>query len=172
MRRNVRNALIKGHYYDFDLSNAHPCIVVQICEKHNIPCNNVKEYVTNRENVLTSIKTHYNVTRDQAKELMLRLMFNGTVAGWKHLFHIKREDDLEYLVNFMKELNSIAESIRPHNEELYEICRKSKESNQTQESIAVSTDAEEPASKRQRRKPNVLGSLLATFLQTYNRGKK
>ncbi|RZK10316.1 MAG: hypothetical protein EOO46_11120 [Flavobacterium sp.] len=97
-------------------------------------------------------------------------MFNGTVAGWKRLFHIKMDDDLEYLVIFMKELNSIAESIRPHNEELYEICRKSKESKQNQESIAVSTDANEavePASKRQRIKSNVLGSLLATFLQTY-----
>ncbi|RYG94870.1 hypothetical protein EON65_56815 [archaeon] len=75
----------------------------------------MKEYVTSREAVLTNIRTHYQVSRDEAKELMLRLMFNGTVAGWKNDNHIAREDDLEYLVNFMKELKAIAETIRSEN---------------------------------------------------------
>jgi hypothetical protein len=38
MRRKVRNALIKGLYYDCDLKNAQPEIIRNLCESNHIPC--------------------------------------------------------------------------------------------------------------------------------------
>ncbi|RZJ99980.1 MAG: hypothetical protein EOO46_21370, partial [Flavobacterium sp.] len=126
MRKNIRNALIKGVYYDFDLSNAHPTIVLEVCEKHNLPCKYVREYVNNREEVLGNIMSHYEVNRNKAKKLMLRLMFTGTVLGWKIEEKVNKKDDLPYLENFTKELYAIAQGIRPENENMYKTCRDSK----------------------------------------------
>ncbi|RYH28397.1 hypothetical protein EON65_12315 [archaeon] len=51
-----------------------------------------KEYATNREGVLTSIKTHCNVIRDQGKELMLRLMFKAIHTYMARVIHTWLED--------------------------------------------------------------------------------
>ncbi len=50
----VRNYLCGEYYYDFDIKNAHPSIMLHICKKNNIKCNSLNEYVTDRANVLSN----------------------------------------------------------------------------------------------------------------------
>ena len=57
--KKTRNTFIKDLYYDFDLSNAHPAIIRNICESHNIPCNIINQYIDDRENILSDIMKTY-----------------------------------------------------------------------------------------------------------------
>jgi hypothetical protein len=49
----IRNFLCGEFYYDFDIKNAHPSILLHICNKFNINAPNLKEYVLNRQKILT-----------------------------------------------------------------------------------------------------------------------
>ena len=40
----TRNTLIEGLYYDFDLENAQPCIIQNICKSNGISCPNIDKY--------------------------------------------------------------------------------------------------------------------------------
>ncbi|RZK02636.1 MAG: hypothetical protein EOO46_18415 [Flavobacterium sp.] len=193
MRKSIRNAMIKDYYYDFDLSNAHPCIVLAICEEHNLPCKYVREYVNNREEVLENIMNHYDVSRNKAKKLMLCFMFTGSVLGWKLEEKVNKKQDLPYLEKFTRELMSIARGIRPENETMYETCRDSKRkktkktaspakrqrvSKERSDNEAIlneifgedNTDNESSSDNTQSKSnpedKNVMGSLLATYMQT------
>ncbi|RZL05969.1 MAG: hypothetical protein EOO89_25160 [Pedobacter sp.] len=69
---------------------------------------------------------HYEVTRNKAKKLMLRLMFTGTVWGWKIDEKVNKKQDFPYLENFTRESMCIAQGIRPDNANMYETCCDSK----------------------------------------------
>eukprot|EP01031_Cornospumella_fuschlensis_P012779 gene12779-15619_t len=47
--KKARNTLIHGLYTDFDLANAHPVILKQLCDKNGIPCPHITTYVEKRE---------------------------------------------------------------------------------------------------------------------------
>jgi phage/plasmid-associated DNA primase len=144
--KKVRNTFIKDLYYDFDLSNAQPAIIKNICEKNNIPCDAINKYISDREEILGSISTAYNVSRTKAKKLMLRLCFFGSVEEWKSENGIKATEDIPFLSQFRNQLNFIAMQVKERNPSLYETCRQKKEA------------------KKQK---NFLGSFFSTYLQEY-----
>lgn len=144
--KKVRNTFIKDLYYDFDLSNAQPEIVKNICEKNNIPCEVITKYITDREEILHSISETYNVFRNKAKKLMLRLCFFGSVEEWKKENGINTTEEIPFLSLFRNQLDFIALKVKEKNPSLYESCRQKKEA------------------KKQK---NFLGSFFATYLQEY-----
>jgi phage/plasmid-associated DNA primase len=144
--KKMRNTLIKDLYYDFDLSNAQPVIIKNICETNNIPCNIINQYIEDRETILENIVKTYSVTRCCAKKLMLRLCFFGSVQEWKKENNISVQQDLPFLNFFKQQLESIANYVKQFNMELYETCRKRKEA---------------------KTEKNFLGSFFSTYLQEY-----
>lgn len=144
--KKTRNTFIKDLYYDYDLSNAHPAIIRNLCEAHNIPCNIINQYIDDRETILNNIMDHYDVSRNSAKKLMLRLCFFGSVQEWKKEKNINKSTDLPFLEMFKQQLESIALYVKTHNPELYETCRQKKEA------------------KKQK---NFLGSFFSTYLQEH-----
>jgi hypothetical protein len=46
--KKVRNTLIEGFYYDFDLKNAQPEIIRNICLANGISCSAITEYCQHR----------------------------------------------------------------------------------------------------------------------------
>ena len=58
---------------DIDMENSHPRILLYLCKKHNINCENLIEYINNREYFLNKIS--YN--RKEAKTLILQLLNGG-----------------------------------------------------------------------------------------------
>jgi phage/plasmid-associated DNA primase len=148
IRRECRNALLKGLYYDFDIKNAQPEIIKNLCMSNNIPCPIIKRYCESRETLLTQIQEKYKVTRIQAKDLFIRCCFSGSFAGW--CFDNKlTEPPLEYITLFERELKDIMEKAKIANPSLYETARKKKE------------DAGE------KKENKVLGSFFALFNQEY-----
>jgi phage/plasmid-associated DNA primase len=149
IRREVRNALIKGLYYDCDLKNAQPEIIRNLCESNNIPCPIIKRYCAERPALLQQVQEHYKVNRDTAKELFIRLCFFGSFVGWCLDNKLSDKAPLEFIVLFERELKDIADKARKANPALWETARKKKED----------------AGVNQENK--VIGSFFALFNQEY-----
>jgi hypothetical protein len=127
MRRKVRNALIKGLYYDCDLKNAQPEIIRNLCESNHIPCPLIKRYCEDRPALLQEVQETYGVSRDIAKELFIRLCFFGTFNGWCIENKIVDKAPLEFITLFERELKDIADKAKKANPNLWETARKKKE---------------------------------------------
>ena len=54
LQGNLRNYLCGEYYYDFDISNCHPCILLQICTEFKLDAPCLKQYVENRQDTLSS----------------------------------------------------------------------------------------------------------------------
>ena len=147
LSKKIRNTLIKDKYIDIDLSNAQPKIIYNICKSNNIECSNIEKYIFHRDKVLNDVMETYGVSRNDAKNLFIRMAFFGTFFGW--LTDSKLDTNLQptqFINEFKNDLVYIANIIKQNNSELFETCRKQKEN---------------------KKEPNVIGSMFSLYLQDY-----
>jgi hypothetical protein len=142
----TRNTLIDGLYYDFDLKNAQPEIIRNICIENNIDCPEVIEYCNNRTQILEKISATMGVDVKLAKKLMLRLCFFGTFKGFCEENNLQGVDEPAFVSAFTGRLMKIANETKLKNLELYNTARKLKEAKDEK---------------------NFIGSFYAYFLQEY-----
>lgn len=88
MKRDIRSIVCNDACWDIDIANCQPTILSQFLKNHGIVCNRLHYYVTHRDDVLSRITTHFNVDRDAAKNLILRLMYLGGIAKWMVEFNV------------------------------------------------------------------------------------
>ena len=69
-----RGVLCDGIYTDFDMVNAHPCILSYLCKKYKISCSTLDTYIINREEKLNALMNSNNIKRSDAKSLFLEVM--------------------------------------------------------------------------------------------------
>lgn len=81
--KRIRHTLAKDLLYDIDMVNAHPVLLLQLCNEKGWCAPQLTRYVEDREIILQEIMSSCHVSRKQAKELLLRLMYGGTVKYWK-----------------------------------------------------------------------------------------
>ena len=77
------------------MENSHPRISLYLCKKYNINCENLIEYINNREYFLSKISNN----RKEAKTLVLQMLTGG--------FKYKYSDDKdinEFLKDFELEI--------------------------------------------------------------------
>lgn len=72
--RQCRYYLFKGLYFDIDLKNAHPTILLTYAKENGIEAKTLERYVTNREGFLQSVVDRDNLTRNDAKTSVLRCL--------------------------------------------------------------------------------------------------
>jgi hypothetical protein len=77
--REIRHTISKKYYYDLDIVNAQPTLLVQYCEKNNIPCDHVRNYVDHREVRLQELMDVFGYDRETAKQAVLSLINRGGV---------------------------------------------------------------------------------------------
>jgi hypothetical protein len=145
-RRVIRNTIIKDHYYDLDLQNAQLHILLNICKSNNIYCKNLENYVNNRDNILKSYCDIYNTSKFNCKKLFISLSFFGSFEKWCLDYNISNTIPDKFLVEFKKEIEQIAKTLKIHNIRLYEAIRKDKITKNTK---------------------NFYGSFLSVYLQEY-----
>ena len=75
----VRRLCCHKYYHDIDIVNCYPVLLLQIAEKHHVEASALRGYVLNREAVLKDDMREYDLTRDEAKQAYLAVMFNGRV---------------------------------------------------------------------------------------------
>ena len=83
---------------DIDMINAHPVILNYLCKKNNVDCNILKNYIENREFILSS----FSEERKSVKELFLSIL-NG---GFKKIYSDNKQTN-NYLKLFENEIIKI-----------------------------------------------------------------
>ena len=80
MPHRVKSALVHKYVSDVDMVNAHPTILLYLCQKLNMPCPLLTEYVENRDEIF---KEH-----DLTKKDIIMAMYRDDIPkhGWLNLF--------------------------------------------------------------------------------------
>ena len=73
LKKEIRNSIMPKNIKDIDMINAHPVILLNLCQKDNISCNILKNYVENRELILNS----FGDNRKSVKERFLTILNGG-----------------------------------------------------------------------------------------------
>ena len=95
LKKEIRDSIISKNIKDIDMVNCHPVILNFLCEKNNVNCNILKNYIENRNLILSS----FGENRKIVKELFLSVL-NG---GFKDIY----SDDIQtnnYLKLFEQEI--------------------------------------------------------------------
>jgi hypothetical protein len=123
LRKAVRHSLAGNKYFDIDVDNCHPAILTQISMSEGHQCKYLNAYVTQREEALKEIMETYNVTRDKAKNLIIRICYGGSISSWMNENSIGNEVGILDWVEFIQdELKSMADTVCERNPQLMELC--------------------------------------------------
>ena len=95
LKKEIRNSIMPKNIKDIDMVNAHPVILNYLCKKNNIECNILKNYIENRELILSS----FAEDRKSVKELFLSIL-NG---GFKDIYSDNKQTN-NYLKLFEQEI--------------------------------------------------------------------
>ena len=102
---HLRNFLLcESDVVDFDLKNAHPCILQHICDKYNVQTNKLKDYVLNREEVIEKHFKMETYAGDDVKKLILTATNQDKPLFTKN----------EWLKTYILEIKNIKDKIINH----------------------------------------------------------
>ena len=79
LRGEIRSILSRKLYWDIDMVNAHPVLLLQVCQKNGWKCDTLDYYVSNREKVLSSFALEHELftNRWECKVEIIRMMYGG-----------------------------------------------------------------------------------------------
>jgi len=95
----IRNSLLAKNYHDIDIENCQPRIIEHLAKNLNLPHDAILSYINKCEYWFTLIKGAHNYDRNQAKTLMLRLLYLGNYY---------EENKIPFVVKYAKELTGMA----------------------------------------------------------------
>ena len=72
LKKEIRNSIMPKNIKDIDMINSHPSILLNICQKNNLVCNILKNYVENRDIISES----FGNNKKSVKEMFLTIL-NG-----------------------------------------------------------------------------------------------
>lgn len=137
LRRKLRGTLTRHLYYDIDIKNAHPTILLQLFLKAGIRLENLRDYVLKRDEILGELMETLNISRRRAKDLFLIVLYGGRVRTW---IEYEKEDEDEHPIPnydelshelrsfidaFEREVNEIIiPKIMEANPDLLEVCEE------------------------------------------------
>lgn len=131
--RDIRNALAQGFYWDLDMVNAHPSILLQVCKSKGWICTNLEHYVNNRADVLNEISSHYGCSMKDAKNLIIRMMFLGFPESWVGDTVCENSTDpLPFISTFKDELQNIAKNVWASCTDISDIVKRKKKKTEQQ----------------------------------------
>ena len=73
LKKEIRNSIMPKNIKDIDMVNSHPVILLNLCQKNNISCNILKNYIENRNIILES----FGNNRKSVKEMFLTILNGG-----------------------------------------------------------------------------------------------
>ena len=122
--REVRHTIAGEFYLDIDMVNAHPTLLVQICKNHGIECEEIEDFVKEREKYIQQvIDKNPNMTREQIKTTFLSLL-NGGQKAYKDV-----ENKTRFLKQFRRQIEDILDEIKEKFPEEYKYREDLKDSN-------------------------------------------
>ena len=71
--REIRHTIAEK-YIDIDIKNAHPFLLLDYCNKNNIHCPSLHDYVNNRQSYFDDLKKTMNMSKSEAKMHIITMM--------------------------------------------------------------------------------------------------
>jgi len=107
MSKKVRATLCRDLYIDLDFVNCGPTLLLNLCQKHTIPCDLLLEYVSNRDHLLQEFEPFY--TRDEAKKVIIELMHGKslTAIAAENTDNVHNLDGIDWLPKLEIEFDNI-----------------------------------------------------------------
>jgi hypothetical protein len=142
----VRNLCIPddGKSIDVDIANAHPEILCQVFQKHNIHAPVLQKYITDRDEIISKILKQFpNLTREDVKKAFITAQNQGCYKR-----HATGGQEIEFLDEFTAELKRAAS-------ELYKLDTYS----DIREHVETGTYNEE-RDKNKKKSKNLLGGFI------------
>lgn len=118
IRREIRHTLALPFLEDIDIKNCHPVILHQVLKSNHLEsiAGKLKAYIDDRDTYLNEVSTHYNVPKDAAKKLFIKLLYGGGIASWRVDNSVDGNIvDMPFLDDFKTEFAHIASIITNHN---------------------------------------------------------
>jgi hypothetical protein len=112
--RDIRHALSAKYYQEVDMENSQPTLLSQICDREGLNCPHLKQYVLERESILNILQQKKKLTRDEAKDVCISVVFGAYID-----FH-------PLLPKIYEELKALASLISSKYPLFLEIAKKSK----------------------------------------------
>lgn len=110
---DVRSALAQKYYWDIDMVNCQPVLLVQLCDKMGWMCDSLRDYVINRSEKLHELMVYFDCDRDRAKEVCLSILFGG-----------KFKKIPDFYKNMSAELDRIAKNAMGVFPDIAKVCAK------------------------------------------------
>ena len=107
LMREFRAVLARDSYYDVDIVNCDPTLLAQFCDKNipDTPITQLKNYVKNRGALLNELMTQYNLSRTDAKQLILTIS-KGGYSQYKQL-----DGKPQWLVDLKYEFKTVGKAL-------------------------------------------------------------
>jgi phage/plasmid-associated DNA primase len=126
LSRVVRGAVCQDTMVDFDMKNAHPTILINLCQKHNIPHDHISTYINHRDEIIQQLVNYGCKDRDSVKRLVLTLInggYSNSIIGH------------EWLTALYEELKVVREVLCKHYPDEFNIAVSSKQRKGTTKNI-------------------------------------
>ena len=81
-KRAIRHTLCYDTKLDIDMKNAHPVILSQYCSKNKINCDELNDYVLNRDIRLKEVMDTCKIDRAMAKDFVLMVLYLGSMSDF------------------------------------------------------------------------------------------
>ena len=78
-KKCIRETLVYDTHTDLDIVNCHFVLLSQYCDKNNVKCPCLDDYVNNQDCKIQEIIKLYSTTRSIAKKLFIRLLYGGDI---------------------------------------------------------------------------------------------
>jgi len=158
----TRNTLIRNTYYDYDLANAQPEIVRNLCQQEGFPidCDIITQYCNERAGIIASIMeaSQGKATYKQVKRLMIRLSFFGGFDGWLKKHGIPEFPEPLIVKKYRQQIALIANLFAAKNPEMFKTIQRQKIDQKNSKKLKEGELAKDP---------NVIGAFFSTYLQEY-----
>jgi hypothetical protein len=118
-------ASYKKNLRDFDIGNANPVFLQQLCAMSEIKCPLLDHYVSCREDTLSYLQGQLSTDREGAKQIILKALFGGNVPN-NH-----------WLKSFAKECESTCTSVCAHFPVRFHSRRKKKDPKKSTLAIVI-----------------------------------
>jgi hypothetical protein len=104
-----RGILSHNITYDLDMVNCHVAVMVNLCKKHKIRCDELEKYIENRDDYLNEIMIEFDISRSIAKTLFLKCLNKEELTPKYNKKIIKSKKFIEFdkqtseIINFLYE---------------------------------------------------------------------
>lgn len=76
--RKIRGTISEEFYYDFDIVNCHPVLLLDLFKTNDIVCSYLEKYVKNRDKVINALSNkNPEMSKSDIKVLILKMINNG-----------------------------------------------------------------------------------------------